>query len=102
MKSYCKALAGVAVAAVLGGAAADAQTERAVGLAHIEAAKKAAGYDVAELFDHTCARLMVGAQLPFGRIYPPATRGDQTQWGHEPVKVFDNLYYLGEKVLSGS
>lgn len=107
MRTLSNVVMGFAAAAVFGGATIGAQSQppaadRAAGLAHIAAAKKAAGYEVSELFDHTCARLMVGAALPFGRIYPPPTRGDVTQWGHEPVKVFDNLYYLGEKVLHGA
>ena len=101
MKASSNVLIGTVVAAALAGTSALAQSSRAAGLAHIEAAKKAAGYEVAELFDHTCARLLVGASLPFGRIYPPATR-DQAQWSQEPVKVFDNLYYLGEKMLHGA
>jgi metallo-beta-lactamase class B len=109
MTSYPKAMIGAAFAATLSSAALLAQAPsapapqptRAAGLAHIAAAKKAAGYEVAELFDHTCARLLVGAALPFGRIYPPATR-DAAQWSHEPVKVFDNLYYLGERMLHGA
>jgi metallo-beta-lactamase class B len=93
------ALLPMLVAAGVGAQALPA--DRAVGLAHIAAAKQAAGYEVAELYDHTCARLMVGAALPFGRIYPPQTR-DAAQWAHEPVKVFDNLYYLGERMLHGA
>lgn len=77
------------------------QTPRAEALAHLEAAKKAAGYEVADLYDHTCARLMVGAALPFGRIYPPDTR-DPVKFSTEPVKVFDNLYYVGERMLHGA
>ena len=106
MPKFETILAVVVMTAVAGGAAGLAQSQapaadRAAGLAHIAAAKQAAGYEVAELFDHTCARLMVGAALPFGRIYPPPTR-DPAQWAHEPVKVFDNLYYLGERMLHGA
>ena len=78
------------------------QADRAAGLAHIAAAKQAAGYEVAELYDHTCARLMVGAALPFGRIYPPDNPRDPAKIATEPVKVFDNLYYVGEKMLHGA
>jgi len=106
MRKYSTVLVVVVIAAMAGGVAGLAQSQspaadRAAGLAHIAAAKQAAGYEVAELFDHTCARLMVGAALPFGRIYPPPTR-DSAQWAHEPVKVFDNLYYLGERMLHGA
>lgn len=102
MNRYLKALMGSVVAAALLGGVAASQTpaDRAKAMAHIEAAKKAAGYDVYEMFDHTCQRMLVGAALPFGRIYPPATR-DPAQFFAEPVKVFDNVYYLGEKMLHG-
>lgn len=78
------------------------QTERAAGLAHIGLAKSAAGYDNAVLFDHTCARLMVGAELPFGRIYRPDNDRDPENFATEPVRVFDNLYYVGEKMQWGA
>lgn len=103
-----KSLTGLVLAAGVGGVAVlagpqsqSASANRAAALAHISAAKKAAGYEVADLFDHTCARLLVGASLPFGRIYPPPSR-DAVDWRHEPVKVFDNLYYLGERMLHGA
>ncbi len=78
------------------------QSDRARGLAHIEAAKKAAAYDNAVLFDHTCARLQVGAALPYGRIYRPENDRDPDNFRTEPVKVFDNLYYVGEKMQWGA
>jgi metallo-beta-lactamase class B len=91
-----------AVLGVMGGAMAGAQSRRAEGLAHIEAAKKAAGYDNAVLFDHTCSRLLVGAELPFGRIIPPDNSRDPARFATEPVKVFDNLYYVGERMQHGA
>ena len=103
MKLDAVVLMGGVIVALLGSTTAVGQSpaDRAKGMAHIEAAKKAAGYDVHEMFDHTCARLLVGAALPFGRIYAPDTR-DPVKFFHEPVKVFDNLYYLGEKMLHGA
>jgi metallo-beta-lactamase class B len=105
-----KWLAGIAVAvagAVVASATAQSTTQgqpqtRARALAHIAAAKKAAGYEVADLFDHTCSRLMVGASLPYGRIYPPENDRDPARFRSEPVKVFDNLYYVGEKMQHGA
>jgi metallo-beta-lactamase class B len=102
MKPSSQLLVGAAVAAALGSTPLIAQSQRAAGLAHIEAAKKAAGYEVADLFDHTCARLMVGAALPFGRIPPPDNDRDPAKFHTEPVKVFDNLYYVGEKMQHGA
>src|SRR5215510_5940420 len=69
---------------------------------HFEAAKKAAGYEVAELYDHLCSRLLVGASLPFGRIIPQDNDRDPAKFHAEPAKVFDNLYYVGEKMQHGA
>jgi metallo-beta-lactamase class B len=61
--------------------------------AHIATAKQAAGFE----FPGTLARLciapatMVGANL---------TAADRALWYAEPVKVFDNLYWLGTKIHS--
>jgi metallo-beta-lactamase class B len=84
------------------GVAAGAQSDRETALAHLAAAKKAAGYEVSDLYDHLCARLMVGATLPFGRIVPPENDRAPARFHAEPVKVFDNLYYLGEKMQHGA
>ncbi|MDH3281495.1 MAG: MBL fold metallo-hydrolase [Gammaproteobacteria bacterium] len=104
MNLYAHAAIGTALAVGLGLCSASAlgQGDRAAGLAHIEAARKAAGYDNAVLFDHTCARLMVGAALPYGRIYRPAYDRDPENFRTEPVQVFDNLYYVGEKMQWGA
>src|SRR5207247_10146326 len=70
--------------------------------ANLGAAKKAAGDEPEELYDHLCSRLMVGASLPFGIITPADNDRDPARFHTEPVKVFDNLYYLGEKMLNGA
>jgi len=102
MKSYLNALMGSIAVAALAGTSAIAQSpgDHAKGMAHIAAAKKAAGYETYEIFDHTCQRLLVGVNLPFGRAPAPATR-DPAQFFQEPAKVFDNVYYVGEKMLWG-
>jgi len=92
----------LAVSIGLYGTSAHGQSDRAAGLAHIEAARNAAGYDNAVLFDHTCARLLVGAALPYGRIYRPANDREPENFRTEPVKVFDNMYYVGEKMQWGA
>jgi metallo-beta-lactamase class B len=68
---------------------------------HMAAAKKAAGYEISDLYDHTCVRLMIGASMPFGRVPAPDNSRDYKQWHEEPVKAFDNMYYLGEKMQWG-
>jgi len=103
MRKYSSALAVVAgLAAALHGANVLAQSARATAQTHLDAAKKAAGYEVADLYDHLCSRLLIGASLPFGRIYPPDNDRDPAKFHAEPVKVFDNLYYVGEKMQHGA
>jgi metallo-beta-lactamase class B len=45
-----------------------------------------------------------GGQAPGGRAGQPGrgpqTNPDRSQWAREPMKVFDNLYYVGEKAYS--
>ena len=89
----------IAVAQSSGGAAPPSARELAQ--RHMATAKKAAGYEVSDLYDHTCTRLMIGASMPFGRIVPPDNARDPKRFHEEPVKVFDNLYYVGEKMQSG-
>lgn len=105
MKKYSIALAATMVFfALFAGAMGFAQSSNPKELAqqHIEAAKKAAGYEVADLYDHLCSRLLVGAGLPFGRIIPQDNDRDPSKFHAEPVKVFDNLYYVGEKMQHGA
>ena len=76
-----------------------AKKEAAVA-AHIEAARKAAGKEHTGIFEGICTQF---AQPVSNR--PPATAGrprradppDRATWHAEPVKVFDNLYFVGEK-----
>jgi metallo-beta-lactamase class B len=72
--------------------------------AHVAAAKAAAGTDFAGVFDRICAEAVPGstgapaAQRPAGpRPAGPPPRSD---WHAEPVKVFDNLYFLGQTEYS--
>jgi metallo-beta-lactamase class B len=100
----------LALAASFAAAQAPADMER-----HIAAAKAAAGSDHVGLFDRTCqqardfaaARAATPAAAPAagaraggaGRGGPPPPPARDT-WHAEPAKVFDNLYYVGEKEYS--
>src|SRR5262245_15923788 len=82
----------LAIATAATGALAQQQTAES----HIAAAKAAAGSEHVALFEGLCVR----------EPGPPPARTEPRQvperstWYHEPVKVFDNLYYVGEKEYS--
>ena len=70
--------------------------------AHIDAAKAAAGSDFAYVFNRIC-REAVPPENPEPRpqrgARPPGPPARET-WHAEPVKVFDNLYFLGQTEYS--
>src|SRR6266536_2534278 len=105
MKKYSIGLATATVLSVIVGGEmgfTQSSNQKEMSQRHFEAAKKAAGYEVADLYDHLCSRLLVGASLPFGRIIPQDNDRDPSKFHTEPVKVFDNLYYVGEKMQHGA
>src|SRR5438046_10361125 len=69
---------------------------------HVAAAKKAAGQEWAGVFNTTC-NAAVPTAAPAART-PAAPRApgppDRSTWHAEPVKVFDNLYFLGQTEYS--
>ena len=68
---------------------------------HIATAKSAAGSDLTGLFDRTCGSL---TPAPAARGAGPGAAAQATlardDWHAEPVKVFDNLYFLGQTEYS--
>ena len=72
--------------------------------AHVAAAKAAAGQEHTSVFNSLCAApapTPAPAAAPQPAQPPAAPRQPQgppprSQWHAEPVKVFDNLYYLGQ------
>jgi metallo-beta-lactamase class B len=96
-KSFVAGGLAVAVSvAVVRGQTGSASTPEA----HIAAAKAAAQQDHLGLFDRVCGALTPTAEQA-GRRAPDAqttlARGD---WHAEPVKVFDNLYFVGQTEYS--
>jgi metallo-beta-lactamase class B len=73
--------------------------------AHLAAAKAVAyraGQDFTWIFDELCKepappqpRAAAAPAAPAARRIPP-----RSEWFHEPVKVFDNLYYVGSQLQS--
>ena len=101
---FCAALS----AAVSAQAPLSPEVER-----HIEAARVAAGTEHAGLFDAVCTtarNVIAQASAPprqggpgrggGGRAGGPPTPPARETWHAEPVKVFDNLYFLGQTEFS--
>jgi metallo-beta-lactamase class B len=65
---------------------------------HVAAARAAAGSEHVTVFNLLCAAPTVAARPN----QPPAAPGppDRSTWHAEPVKVFDNLYFLGQTEFS--
>jgi metallo-beta-lactamase class B len=91
----------IAVATGLG-AATFAQSTASQVDAHVAAAKAAAGTDFAGIFNRICAEAVPPTSSAAPR--PAAARSPgpppRESWHAEPVKVFDNLYFLGQTEYS--
>src|SRR5580765_4633513 len=100
--------AGSVVAAVLalgfGTVTAIGQTSNGAVETHVAAAKKAAGQEWAGVFNTTCNAAVPPATAPARGAAPAAPRPpgppERSTWHAEPVKVFDNLYFLGQTEYS--
>jgi metallo-beta-lactamase class B len=87
-------LASASVAAALSCAPALAQTSGVD--QHVAAAKAAAGTEHVALFEALCRPASGPPQTGSG----PRPVPERSTWHYDPVKVFDNLYYVGEKEYS--
>ena len=75
---------------------------------HIGAARNAAGYDENGMFRRLCQAVIAApvtpsattAAAPAGRGNGPRPTPDRATWHAEPVRVFDNLYFLGQTEFS--
>ena len=72
--------------------------------AHVAAAKAAAGSDHTNVFERLCtATAAPASQVSPAAAPPPAAPAGapaRSQWHAEPVKVFDNLYFVGQSEFS--
>jgi metallo-beta-lactamase class B len=76
-----------------------AASQRAVD-EHVAAAKAAAGEDYKALFDRLCTPPPAPRPQPAAPTRAAAPRPpvpDRAEWHAEPVKVFDNLYFVGTR-----
>lgn len=65
--------------------------------AQISAARAAAGAEWAQAADFFCS---TEEQVAAMKILPSATEGDVAGQRAEPMKVFDNLYFIGQKAVT--
>src|SRR3954464_13992022 len=88
----------------IAGAGAAVTAQSAQSQAHVAAAKAAAGSDFAGVFSRICTQA-----VPRPPAEPRAARGATPRppgpparetWHAEPVKVFDNLYFVGQTEYS--
>ena len=108
MKRRAMVMLGGAAALALVAATGRAQSNAAAVDAHIAAARAAAGQDHQGLFDAACSATSIRpgngplpgtlpGKAPGQREGPPPERA---RWYIEPAKVFDNLYFVGERDFS--
>jgi metallo-beta-lactamase class B len=98
-------------AAALASAAVWAQSTTGTKASHLEAARKAAGRDHLELFNRICVETQAAdtgssptatasqpgpGTAPAASVTPRQTP-PRERWYAEPVKVFDNLYFVGTR-----
>jgi metallo-beta-lactamase class B len=86
----------VAVLSVVVAAGAGAQDAPAV-TAHIKTAQSLAGTEWRRAADFFCS---TEEQVAAMQILPSATSGDVEGQRAEPMKVFDNLYFVGQKAVT--
>src|SRR5687768_14495105 len=83
-------------AALLAAVTVAAQDSPAV-IAQVNAAKSLAGPEWAKAADFFCS---TEEQVAAMKILPSATEGDVDGQRAEPMKVFDNLYFIGQKAVT--
>jgi len=68
---------------------------------HVAAAKAAAGKDFEGVFSRVCAEPRApAASAATAAPARPSGPPERSTWYHEPVKVFDNLYFVGQSEYS--
>lgn len=94
-------LTSVLIAMAAAVVAAGAQTYPDTIDGHVAAAKAAAGSDYAAIATRLCTAPAPPAPRPAATAAPRATRAPaRDTWYAKPVKVFDNLYFVGQSEYS--
>ena len=89
-----------AFALAAGSAVVVAQSKTGAADAHVAAAKAATGQDHLFMFNQLCAPPAAPAPAVAAPAAPQPSPPDRSQWHVEPVKVFDNLYFVGQSEFS--
>jgi metallo-beta-lactamase class B len=100
MKGAIGVLIGIAM---IGGVLRAGQTAGQAADAHVARAKTAAGNDYQNLFNFLCTVPTPrggGPPSPRATADKPASATQKPAWYVEPVKVFDNLYFVGQSEYS--
>jgi metallo-beta-lactamase class B len=94
--------AAVALTALMAfGTPVSARGNEAQVAAHLDAARMAAGKDFEGVFSRVCAEPGVStARAAAAASARPAGPPERSAWYAEPVKVFDNLYFVGQSEYS--
>src|SRR5262245_26687026 len=87
---------------------ANAQAPAGTPESHVAAARAVAykpGQDFTWVFDQNCKEPAPRSAQPRAAAQPAATPAapkvpPRSEWFYEPVKVFDNLYYVGSQLQS--
>jgi metallo-beta-lactamase class B len=98
--SVLRLLPAVALAVALSGAGVIGQSGADSADAHVAAARAAAGQEHAGLFTRVCTPPAPTPAAPPSAAAPSPANPDRSTWHVEPAKVFDNLYFVGEKEYS--
>jgi metallo-beta-lactamase class B len=103
VKHFAGLAVAFAVAWGIASAGATAQSHAGSVDAHVAAAKAAAGTDFAGVFNRICTEAVPPSTPPAPRPAAaprPAGPPPRDSWHADPVKVFDNLYFLGQSEYS--
>jgi metallo-beta-lactamase class B len=89
-------LSAIGLAAAVGGASVIGQSRTDSAEAHVAEARVAAGPEHTGIFNRLCTAPPAPVPAPRSPAAQPPAAPDRSTWHAEPVKVFDNLYFLGE------
>src|SRR5205809_782977 len=97
MRSHVGALLASVALAIVPSSEMSGQTAGDQAGAHVAAAKAAAGQEHLAVFNLLCATPAPQNAAPAA---PSSGPPDRSAWHAEPVKVFDNLYFVGQTEYS--